>query len=432
MEKDIFRPLITCKKNQREEFIYKNTIGIYKDYYFDYTASGLGFLPIEQRTQEALKTYANTHSKEASLAQISQKYYEEARARLKKNLRLNDDFALLPCGYGATGAIKKAQELLGVYIPPATKKRYKINIKKEDMPLVIVGPYEHHSNELSFRESLSECIRVPLDEKGLIDFEYFEDLLKKNQDRELIISFCIASNVSGIISPYQKISALGRKYKALVCFDAAASSAYMNIDSMLFDVMFLSPHKLLGGPGSCGLLAIKKSLIDTSLAPSFSGGGTVAYVSRTTQNYESDIELREDAGTPPILELIRASLAFQLRNELGFSYIMERKKDLMEYFLAGLKKIPNCVIYGNEHEKNIGIISFNLGKKNPYDLCKLLSDKQIQTRAGCSCAGPYGHDLLNMQDKETCDIKPGWLRVSIHFSHTKKQISKLLLALESL
>ena len=194
----------------------------------------------------------------------------------------------------------------------------------------------------------------------------------------------------------------------------------------LYDAMFMSPHKLLGGPASCGLLIIRKSLVDTTIPPSFAGGGTVLYVNKTSQTYQKDLEAREEAGTPPILQFIRASLAYQLRNEIGFEFIKNRKDELKDLFISELKKIPNCLIYGNQEAPNIGIVSFNIKGLSPYDLCNRLStEASFQTRAGCSCAGPYGHDLLGIEKLDMTN-RPGWVRVSIHFSQTKEEIKNLI------
>ncbi|MDN5064829.1 aminotransferase class V-fold PLP-dependent enzyme [Aliarcobacter butzleri] len=425
MNKDIFRPFFD-KNADILNFIRYNTIGKNKKEYFDYTASGLGFRQIENRIHDVLETYANTHSKEASNADKTTNYYERARINLAHNLELTDDFAILPSGCGSTAAIKHFQELLGLYIPPATKKRFNFEIDEKNAPLVIVGPYEHHSNEVSFREALCETQRVNLDKDGLVDLNHLKEILEKNKNREIIASFCIASNVTGIITPYEEISKILRTYNAIICFDAAASSPYMNIPCHLFDTMFMSSHKLLGGPGSCGLLVIRKDLIDTSIAPTFAGGGTVEYVNKNLQLYQKEIETREDAGTPGILQLIRASLAYQLRNEISFDFIKKQKDELKEFLINELKKIPNCVIYGNQEAQNIGIISFNIRGLSPYDLCnKISSQDGFQTRAGCSCAGPYGHDLLGIEKLDKTN-RPGWVRVSIHFSQTKDDIKNLI------
>ena len=425
MNKDIFRPFFN-ENTDILNFIRYNTIGKNKKEYFDYTASGLAFRQIENRIFDVLETYANTHSKESSNADTTTNYYEMARANLAKSLAITDEFAILPSGCGTTAAIKHFQELLGLYIPPATKKRFGFEIDKSKAPLVIVGPYEHHSNEVSFREALCEIQRIDLNKDGLVDLEHLKDVLEKNKHREIIASFCIASNVTGIITPYEEISKLLRKYNAIVCFDAAASSPYMNIPCELYDAMFMSPHKLLGGPGSCGLLVIRKNLIDTTIAPSFAGGGTVLYVNKELQQYQSSIEAREEAGTPPILQFIRASLAYQLRNEIGFDFIKKQKDELKDFFLDKLKQIPNCEIYGNQDVENIGIISFNIKGLSPYELCNRLSrEDNFQTRAGCSCAGPYGHDLLGLKELDM-NNRPGWVRISIHFSQTKEEVKNLL------
>ena len=425
MSNKVFKPFINTNTNTLD-FIRYNTIGKNKKEYFDYTATGLAFRQIENRIHDVLETYANTHSKESSNADTTSNYYEIARANLSKSLELSDEFAILPNGCGTTAAIKHFQELLGLYIPPATKKRYDIQVDKNKLPLVIVGPYEHHSNEVSFREALCEIQRINLCKTGLIDLDHLKEVLKKNKHREIIASFCVASNVTGIITKYKEISKILRSYNAIICFDAAASSPYINIPCELYDAMFMSPHKLLGGPGSCGLLVIRKSLVDVSLSPTFAGGGTVEYVNKDRQVYQTNIEIREDAGTPGILQLIRASLAYQLRNEIGFDFIKKRKEELKNIFLDELSKISSCEIYGNQEEDNIGIVSFNILNLDPYELCSKLSEqKGFQTRAGCSCAGPYGHYLLGIEDVDT-DENPGWIRVSIHFSQTKEEILDLV------
>ncbi len=431
MNNKIFKNLLN-ENTDTLNFIRYNTIGKNKKEYFDYTATGLAFRQIENRIHDVLETYANTHSKESSNADTTSSYYEMARVNLAKNLELSDEFAILPNGCGTTAAIKHFQELLGLYIPPATKKRYNIVVDKSKLPLIIVGPYEHHSNEVSFREALCEIQRINLCESGLIDLDHLIEVLEKNKNREIIASFCVASNVTGIITKYERISEILRQYNAVICFDAAASSPYINIPCHLYDAMFTSPHKLLGGPGSCGLLIIRKSLIDTNIAPSFAGGGTVAYVNKQKQVYQKDIQIREDAGTPGILQLIRASLAYQLRNEIGFNFIKERKDKLKKIFIDGLLEIPNCEIYGNQNEDNIGIISFNIQNFDPYDLCsKLSSTKGFQTRAGCSCAGPYGHDLLGIEDLEN-EENPGWIRISIHFSQSEDEIQDLIKSIKDI
>lgn len=396
--------------------------------YFDFTASGLAYKPIEEKILQILKTYGNIHSDISSNAVQTNKYYENARMSLRRTLEISDDFFLFPAGTGATGAIKKLQELIGIYLPPMTRKRYGISPK--DRPLVLVGPYEHHSNELSFREGLCEVVRVMLDKNDYIDFEMLEDILKQNQHREIIASFSVASNVTGIITRYKQLYKIVKKYGAILCLDAAASSPYMNVDCNYYDALFVSPHKLLGGVGACGLLVVRKELCKSEI-PTFAGGGTVSYVSRHDHVYLDDMEMLENAGTPGILQLIRASLAYELRNNIGLDIIDKQEEELKVYFKNKLKAIEGLTLYGEKERKSLPIFSINIDGVMPEDLAKELSDTyHIQTRSGCSCAGPYGHDLLELKDGQEFDKKPGWLRISIHFTHTKEDIDTLVKALE--
>ncbi len=408
--------------------IRKNIISNDDILYFDYTASGLAYRPIEEKILDILKTYANTHSEVSSSAIITNNYYDKARADLKTTLELDNTFYVMPTGTGATAAIKKFQELMGIYIPPMTRKRY--NVEPKTLPLVFVGPYEHHSNEISFREGLCEVIRVPLDITQHIDLEFLEEKLKENENREIIASFSVASNVTGVISDYRKIYTLVKRYGGVFCLDAAAASPYLNVDCNYYDAMFLSPHKLLGGVGSCGLLIIKKELCLED-KPTFAGGGTVAYVSRKSHEFLSDKELIEDAGTPGIIQFIRAALAYNLRNEVGLQKIADTERELKQYFGTRVKQIDGLKLFCSFDQEKLPIFSIIFKGSNPFDISQYLSDNfNIQTRAGCSCAGPYGHDLLELEDGQEFDTKPGWLRISVHFTHTKDEIDTLIQAIK--
>ena len=294
--------------------------------YFDYTASGLAYAPIERRIAKYLKTYANTHSESASNALKTQKRYEKARQRLKDALGLDERFYLISAGCGATGAIKKFEEIMGLYLPPMSANRLgEESLKGANLPLVIISPYEHHSNEISLREGLCEVVRIPLSKSGEINFGRLDQLLKINSKREIIGSFSAASNVTGIISDYKKIYVMMKRYGATVAFDAASFSSHDNLDADYFDALFLSPHKLLGGVGSCGLLAIKKELVKSD-KPTFAAGGTVSYVSRSSHFFAPSVERTEEGGTQHVMGLIRAALAYRLRNEVGLDVIKSREE----------------------------------------------------------------------------------------------------------
>jgi selenocysteine lyase/cysteine desulfurase len=398
--------------------------------YFDYTASGLAYKKIEDKMLDVLKTYANTHSEVSSNALKTNEYYENARNNLRRILKITDEFYILPCGTGSTGAIKKFQELLGLYIPPMTKKRLGIDISKDKLPLALVGPYEHHSNEVSFREAFCELKRVPLDDNGVINIEALEKILEQNKGREIIASFNVASNVTGILSDYKAIYKLIKSYGGIVALDGATASPHMDIDALFYDALFLSPHKLLGGVGSSGILIIKKELCADNTVPTFAGGGTVEYVSRTAQVYNKSFEIREDAGTPGIIQFIKAAFAYELRDEIGLERISGTENELKCYFGSRIQNMENVKLYCNHVQEKLPIFSLNIKNIDPYDAAKILSEKYgIQVRAGCNCAGPYGHDLMELKDDDDLLLKPGWIRITLHFTHTKDDIDRLIEAI---
>ena len=434
---DFFAPLV-----QSDELQWiRNDIILDRDsLYFDFSASGLESRVVANRMQSILGRYANTHSANSRNANFINELYLGAKVRLKELLDLSEDFFVIPCGYGASGAMKKYQEIKGLYISPKLRAIFGESLRNDLLQCakkrVLVGGYEHHSNDISLREAFCEVVRIPL-ENGLMTADSLESLL--DSQKIDFASINIASNVSGIIAPYAQIADLLRAKNIDIAFDLATLSPHSNVDCALFDSAFLSPHKLIGGIGSCGILCIRKNSFESALPPTFSGGGSVKYVSANSHYYIDDIESREDSGTSPILPLLKAVLAYQYRNEMGLDFIKKREKVLYALLLNELKKIEGITLYGADLEAEyIPIISFNVDGISPYDLSWELSHNYgIETRAGCSCAGVYGHYLTGAEEIKNIAhldsgeaMKPAWLRISLHYSHNMNDIEIFLNALK--
>ncbi len=422
--------------------------------YCDYTASGRCLRFIERYLMDIQRTYANTHTEDDVSGRSMTLLLHQAEQRIKDAVHAGPEGRLIAIGAGSTAAIDKCQQILGVQLPPATRCLLITILGRDPLfpssasPVVFVGPYEHHSNEVTWRQGVAEVHEVGLSEDGGVDLVHLETLLQRpeNKGRRLIGSFSAASNVTGRISPVHEIAALLHRYGAIACFDYAASSPYVKIDmcpepiegvdpneDRSLDAIFLSPHKLLGGPGSAGILVFKERLYDRNLPPTVGGGGTVDYVGPHGHDFVHDIEQREKAGTPGVLQTMKAALAYEVKNRVGTKRLEEREQELLQRAFIQWKANPNIEILGNlDPEKRIAIVSFNLkdprgGYLHPRLVTVLLNDLfGIQSRAGCSCAGPYGHRLLNI-DQELAEryrrqvlkghegIKPGWCRVGFHF-----------------
>ena len=303
--------------------------------YCDYTASGRCLLFVENYLQSLQRTYANTHTEDDTTGRNMTQLLHEAESAIKAAVNAGPDGRIIAIGTGATGAINKLQQILGVILSAgdaradlsefeafagADRTRARSNAHlRAHQPVVFVGPFEHHSNEVSWREGFATVVEVRLDAEGCLDLAHLEELLRAPQykDRVRIGSFSAASNVTGMRTPVQAIACLLHAHGAIACFDYAASAPYVPIDmnpscvdgDASIDALFLSPHKYLGGPGSSGVLVFNKRIYQEQLAPTVAAGGTVDYVSEVDQDYIADIEEREKAGTPGTLQVLKAALA---------------------------------------------------------------------------------------------------------------------------
>ncbi|HET7204069.1 MAG TPA: aminotransferase class V-fold PLP-dependent enzyme [Steroidobacteraceae bacterium] len=443
--------------------------------YCDYTASGRCLAFVERYLQNLQRNYANTHTEDDLTGRSMSRLLHEAERTIKDAVNAGPHGRIVACGTGATGAIDKLQQILGVALSPATRRTVGEHLRQflgderfeafrqyqqSKQPVVFVGPYEHHSNEVTWRQGLATVVEVNLADDGGIDLAHLERLLQapEYRGRMRIGSFSAASNVTGMRSPTREIATLLHAHDAYACFDFAASAPYVEVDmnppddgaggDASMDAVFISPHKFLGGPGSSGVLVFNERLYCRDLPPSVAGGGTVDYVSPFDQDFIADVEEREKAGTPGVLQTLKAALAFDLKRHIGVERIEARERELIERAMSRWSSDDRIEILGNpDPARRIGIVAFNLRDArgrylHPKFVTVLLNDLfGIQSRAGCSCAGPYGHRLLGI-DQPTSElyrdwvrkgfqgIKPGWCRVGFHYSMDDADAEYVIQAVE--
>ncbi len=423
---------------------YETCFGAKRLLYADWTASGRGYLPIESALiNEILPFYGNTHSEMTVTGTRMTEAYEGAKRAIKAHVGAGGGDIGIFCGSGMTSAVNKLQRMMGMRREEGSPRR------DEDRPLVLVSHMEHHSNHTSWLETTATVEVIRPDANGNVDLDHLRELLGRYSDRRLKIAAVTAcSNVTGIKTPYHAIAELIHGCGGFCFVDFASAAPYVDINMRPggagnLDAIYFSMHKFLGGPGTPGVLVFDRKLYGRG-GPDQPGGGTVLYTNPWgDRDYLDDIELREDGGTPPILQGIKAALCIRLKEEMGVEQMLRREKELTGLLMDRLENIRDIEILAGKRRDRLGIVSFLVRGMHYDDIVKMLNDRfGIQARGGCSCAGTYGHFLLGIERQRSEEIrrsllagdlrsKPGWVRLSLHPTMTDEEVSYLAEAVEA-
>jgi len=400
--------------------------------YADWTASGRLYEPIENLLKNEIAPFVgNTHTETTVTGCSMTKAYHEAVKIIKKHVHASADDVLISCNSGMTGVVNKLQRILGLRV--ADRLKAYTNVPDDVRPIIFLTHMEHHSNHTTWLETICDVVVVDPNHEGLVCLKKFKEAIQKHADRKFkIAAISACSNVTGIETPYHEIAELIHEVDGYCFVDFACSAPYVPIKmhtenpNQKLDAIFFSPHKFLGGPATTGIVVFCKSLYSNAV-PDNPGGGTVAWTNPWGRHaYFDDIESREDGGTPAFLQTIKVALCVQLKEQMTSEAILKREHELMDILWDGISNIPKVKILAEAIKDRLGIISFYIEDMHYNLAVKILNDRfGIQVRGGCSCAGTYGHYLLQVSEEHSktitdqidagdCSAKPGWIRLSIH------------------
>lgn len=418
--------------------------------YADWTASGRLYATIEKTLTENFGPFvANTHTETNITGSAMTAAYHKAKSIIKNHVGALSHDVIISSNSGMTGVVNKFQRILGFKIHE--KYKNKIQLPEEEIPLVLVSHMEHHSNQTSWLETIADVEVIPPDSEGLVSIEGLVHLLNKHQNRKTkIAAITSCSNVTGIFTPYHQIAEIMHQYHGWCFVDFACSAPYIPINMhpenlmQSLDAIYFSPHKFLGGPGSSGILIFNSQLYQNKI-PDHPGGGTVDWTNPWGEHkYVDEIELREDGGTPAFLPTIKVALSILLKESMDTRIMAEREKHLVKKVFDSLKNTPGLHLLADQHQNRLPIFSFYIDDLH-YNLgVKILNDRfGIQVRGGCSCAGTYGHYLLEVSKPLSASIthkinegdhsdKPGWIRMSLHPVMSDDEVDQILHGIKEL
>jgi len=425
-----------------KDLIINGPVGARPLLYADYAASGRALRQIENFIlEEVLPVYANPHTQASHCGRSINALRRRARQEIASFCGADESDAVIFAGTGATAALQKLAPLFG------------LNAVQSEKPLVLLGPYEHHSNLLPWRECGADVIELPEAETGGPDLDILENHLTSAGNRKVVCAFSAGSNVTGALTNIAAVSRLVKKYGQRIIWDFAGAAPYIAMSmrpapDVHIDALAFSPHKFIGGPASSGILVVRRDAVVLA-KPSAPGGGTVSFVSPDKHDYLPDIEAREEAGTPNVIADIRTALAMIVRDSLAEAGFDQHAATMCQNALSSWRANPHLEILGHEMKIQLPIISFRVrdtdGNLLHHQLItRILSDYfGIQARGGCACAGPYVHRLLNI-DGETSETlrqsiqagneldKPGFVRVNFSPLMTKAEAAYLINAVNEI
>jgi len=293
---------------------------------------------------------------------------------------------------------------------------------------ILVSVYAHHSDlvplqEYAKRNGLQIKLITPDEniESEENSKKYLDKFINSINEKTLIVSHPLVSNVTGEIFDIKKIGERVKEVKGFLISDMTATVGHIdiNVKDLGVHAAYFSGHKMCG-PTGVGVLYLDRNYSRT-MTPVVFGGGMVWDVGDESSTYRSDIKVFE-AGTASIADVIAFGAAIDYIKNIGLKNIHEHVKDVLEYAKTEIENNfgDKVKIYNADSKMNAGILSFDVAGIHPHDVAEVLGRESVCVRAGHHCAQPLmRHYSL-----------PALSRISFYIYSGKEDIDKLISSLK--
>ena len=284
---------------------------------------------------------------------------------------------------------------------------------------IIITAMEHHANivpwQLIQRNKRIHLRVVPINDKGEIDMQAYEDLFTENTR---FVAISQVSNVLGTVNPVKEMIHIAHKHSIPVLVDGAQAVSYKQIDvqDLKADFYAFSAHKMYG-PTGIGVLYGKKKFLEQM--PPYQGGGEMIGTVSFEKTTFAKLPYKFEAGTPDFVGIAAFAEAIRFIKSIGIENIAAHEDRLMAAATEGLMKIPGMKIYGTSENKS-AVISFLVNNINSYDMGTILDKLGIAVRTGHHCAEPLMHRLG----------VEGTVRASFGIYNTMEEVEQFVAAVE--
>ena len=368
--------------------------------HFNNAATTLEFQHVNDVIQEKKKMYGAVERSESQKSKYTTAIYNNTRDKVIEFLNADPETHTVFYTNTTTDGLNKLASAL-------------ITSKKD---VVLCTRIEHHANDLSWRERC-KVKYAEVDKKGRVRYDELKRLLKKYNKKKKkkikVVTITAASNVTGYVTDVHKVAKLAHKYGAKIVVDGAQIVAHRkfsmvgNLKDPNDDIDFFafSAHKMYSPEGGGAVVGLTKVL--NKHKPMFYGGGTIKVVGDNWVYWKKAPEVYE-AGSPDYLAVVGMGAAMDCLYTIGFDKIQAHEQVLLKKLIAGLKKLPKVIIYGDTENiaDKTGVVTFNFYDINTEILAQRLAQYAgIDTRRGAFCAHPYVWRLMGVSDEEAKGFK---------------------------